>query len=136
MKNKEFERLYLLRKKSGKSQEEIAEQLGISRQALSKWENGESFPTTENLIALAKIYQVSVDELIGNPVDTKKTELSSPSEEKNKRKHHSGSIYAIAGPLATIFFLLTLALFPKFSMPWLWFLFVPVAGAVARFIEK
>lgn len=45
------------------SQEYIAEQLGISRQSVSKWETGLSFPSTENLIALAKIFQVSVEEL-------------------------------------------------------------------------
>lgn len=132
MKNTEFERLYRLRKKSGKSQEEIADQLGISRQALSKWENGESFPTTENLIALAKIYNVSVDELVGNTVD--KIVPDVPQEVKKKKI--TSLVYMIAGPFATIFFFLTLALFPKFSMPWIWFLFVPIAGGIARFYDK
>lgn len=45
------------------SQEYIAEQLGVSRQSVSKWETGLSLPSTENLIALAKIFQVSVEEL-------------------------------------------------------------------------
>lgn len=57
-------RLLDLRKKSGMSQEELAEKLGISRQSVSKWERAESSPDTDNLIALAQIYGVSLDELL------------------------------------------------------------------------
>ena len=57
-------RLAGLRKKHGFSQEQLADELGISRQAVSRWENGESTPDTENIIALAGIYNISVDELI------------------------------------------------------------------------
>lgn len=46
------------------TQEYVAEALGISRQAVSKWENGTSEPSTANLMALAKLYGVSVDELL------------------------------------------------------------------------
>ncbi|MEA4897335.1 MAG: helix-turn-helix transcriptional regulator [Eubacteriales bacterium] len=57
-------RLAALRKQSGLSQEQLADRLGISRQAISKWERAESSPDTDNLIALAKLYQVSLDELL------------------------------------------------------------------------
>lgn len=46
------------------TQEFVAETLGISRQTVSKWETGASEPSTENLLALAKPYRVSVDELL------------------------------------------------------------------------
>lgn len=46
------------------TQEFVAESLGVSRQAVSKWENGTSDPSTSNLFALAKLYGVSVDELL------------------------------------------------------------------------
>ena len=46
------------------TQELVAEKLGVSRQAVSKWENGVSEPSTSNLIALANLYGVSVDELL------------------------------------------------------------------------
>lgn len=59
-------RLVELRKKKGYSQEELAELLGISRQAVSKWETGESLPDTENLMMLSKIYGVLIDTLLGN----------------------------------------------------------------------
>lgn len=58
------ERLASRRKDAGLSQEELAMQLGVSRQAVSKWERSESSPDTNNLIALAKLYDVSLDDLL------------------------------------------------------------------------
>lgn len=57
-------RLVELRKSHGLSQEELAEKLGVSRQAVSKWERGESSPDTDNLIMLADLYGLSLDEMI------------------------------------------------------------------------
>lgn len=57
-------RLVQLRKEQGYSQEELAQKLGISRQAISKWERAESSPDTNNLIALSKLYGVSLDTLL------------------------------------------------------------------------
>ena len=57
-------RLVELRKKSGYSQEELADKLGLSRQAVSKWERAESSPDTDNLICLARLYNVSLDDLL------------------------------------------------------------------------
>lgn len=57
-------RLVQLRKKNNLSQEALAEKLGISRQAVSKWERAEASPDTDNLILLARIYGVSLDELL------------------------------------------------------------------------
>ena len=76
--NLEFaKRLTDYRKKAGLSQEELALKLGVSRQAVSKWECGESSPDTDNLIALSKIYHVSLDELVG---------VEPTKEEPNKGK--------------------------------------------------
>ena len=55
-----------LRIKSGLSQEKVAEQLYVSRQAVSKWENGEALPEMDNLVALAKFYNVSVDYILAS----------------------------------------------------------------------
>ncbi len=57
-------RLARLRKEHNMSQEELAEKLGLSRQAVSKWERAEASPDTDNLIMLAKIYDISIDELL------------------------------------------------------------------------
>lgn len=58
------QRLVDRRKAAGLSQEALAAQLGVSRQAVSKWERSESSPDTDNLIALAALYDVSLDELL------------------------------------------------------------------------
>ena len=58
------ERLVQLRKARGMSQEELAEKVGVSRQAVSKWETGAAEPSTSNLLALAKLYGVDAGELL------------------------------------------------------------------------
>lgn len=58
-------RLVELRKQNNLSQEALAEKLGISRQAVSKWERADASPDMDNLITLSKLYQISLDELLG-----------------------------------------------------------------------
>lgn len=58
------QRLAELRRERGFSQEDLATQLGLSRQAVSKWERAESAPDMGNLIALADLYEVTIDELL------------------------------------------------------------------------
>lgn len=53
-----------LRKMKGLTLEELAEKLGVSRQTVAKWERGETVPDIENCIALAEIYDVTVDSLV------------------------------------------------------------------------
>lgn len=59
------ENLHSLRKENFLSQEELAERCQVSRQAIAKWESGESVPTIEKLLFLADLYNVSLDELTG-----------------------------------------------------------------------
>lgn len=78
------QRLLEYRKKNGLSQEELAERIGVSRQAVSKWERAEASPDTDNLIMLSKIYGVTLDELInGAPLDGRDGKNS--YEEENNR---------------------------------------------------
>lgn len=58
------EKLYELRRAAGLSQEELAERLNVSRQAVSKWENGAAQPELSKLVELSRLYGVSVDELL------------------------------------------------------------------------
>lgn len=74
------ERLQDLRKKSKYSQEEVADILGISRQAVSKWESGQGKPEIENIIKLADIYNVSTDFLLLG----KDSKMAIPAKEKEK----------------------------------------------------
>lgn len=60
------EKLARLRRERGLSQTELAEALGISRQAVSRWENGTALPSVENLLAMRELYHVSLDELVSD----------------------------------------------------------------------
>ena len=60
------QRLYDLRRKQGLSQEQLAEKINVSRQTVSKWESGQSTPDLPKLLALAEVYSLSLDELVGN----------------------------------------------------------------------
>ena len=57
-----------LRQKRGLSQEELAEKLFVTRQAVSRWENGETTPNVDTLKLLSKLYDVSINTLLGSPV--------------------------------------------------------------------
>ena len=56
--------LYSLRKEKGMTQQELADRLGLTNKAISKWETGEAFPETAQLVPLADVFGVSVDELL------------------------------------------------------------------------
>ena len=58
------EKLFKLRKEKGFSQEALAEQIGTTRQAISKWENNQGFPETEKLLQLSNIFETSIDFLL------------------------------------------------------------------------
>ncbi|MDO4568711.1 MAG: helix-turn-helix transcriptional regulator, partial [Clostridia bacterium] len=62
------DRLVALRKAHGLSQEEIASRIGVSRQAVSKWERAEASPDTYNLVMLSNVYGITLDELINGEV--------------------------------------------------------------------
>lgn len=72
------DRLVALRKENKLSQEALAEKLGLSRQSISKWERAEASPDTDNLMALAELYGMSLDQLLGN--DEPKTEKPKSQE--------------------------------------------------------
>ncbi len=61
--------LYNLRQKYRLSQEEFAEKLGVSRQAVSKWERSEAYPDTDNLITISEIFKITIDELLNSRLD-------------------------------------------------------------------
>lgn len=60
------EKLAELRAENNMSQFEVAEELNVSRQAISRWETGRAKPSTEKLIALSRLYGVPLDELVGD----------------------------------------------------------------------
>ena len=62
-------KLSFLRKKKGLSQENLADEMNVSRQAVSKWESGNVMPSLDNLIYLSKLYGVTIDSLIDDSQD-------------------------------------------------------------------
>ena len=59
--------IYELRTGKGMSQDELAEKLFVTRQAVSRWENGETVPNTETLKLLSRLFDVSINTLLGSP---------------------------------------------------------------------
>ena len=58
------QRIITLRKELSMTQEQLAQQLGVSNKTISKWENGTADPSTSNLIAAAKLFDLSAEELL------------------------------------------------------------------------
>lgn len=77
-------RLLQYRKKFGYSQEELASKIGVSRQAVSKWERAEASPDTDNLVLLAQLYGVSLDELITGSSATTDTSDNADTSDSDK----------------------------------------------------
>ena len=83
------ERLLELRKKNGWSQEELGYKLDVSRQTISKWESGQTTPELEKLRNLAKIFEISVDELISDDIENNTENKQLPNNENVSKKKKS-----------------------------------------------
>lgn len=68
------EKLKSIRKQSEMSQEQLAEKLGVSRQAVTKWETDAGIPDIENIKAISSLFDISIDELLSNNKGTKTTD--------------------------------------------------------------
>ena len=79
--------LFQARKKAGLSQEMVAEKLGVSRQTISKWETDETIPDFYQSKKLAKLYNLTLDELIDFDIDIKEIEeiIKNTDEEKESK---------------------------------------------------
>lgn len=89
------EKIYTLRKQRGLSQEQLAEKLHVSRQAISKWESGTAVPESEKLLALSAYFGVSVDYLLKDGEET-----AHPSDKLVGEKHTAGLVLCVAGVIA------------------------------------
>ncbi len=97
------DRLVELRKANKLSQEALAEKLGLSRQAISKWERAETSPDTDNLIALAELYGITLDELLGNsPAEAKKTQEPQKEKQPLTPKQQKGRALLKNTPIALL----------------------------------
>ena len=95
------EKIYTLRRKSGLSQEQLAEIIGVSRQAISKWEGGLSVPESEKLIAISEYFNVTLDYLLKEDADCiPKTEQKTVNGQSFKS--HKGTLLGIITCVAGI----------------------------------
>lgn len=131
-------RLVKLRKQSGLSQEELAEKIGVSRQAVSKWERAESSPDTDNLISLAKIYSLTLDDMLNYEApegDTAGERSYNPNE--GSGKEHESSRYKMLKRvpvpiIAAMIYLLLGFVWNLWHPGWLVFMMIPVWYAVVH----
>ncbi len=96
------EKLYKLRKKSGLSQEQLAERLGVSRQAISKWEQGSAVPESEKLIAISEYFGVSLDYLLKDGEADVPAESEKEAAPASKTGWALGLIACLGGVLCLI----------------------------------
>ena len=105
------QRLQVYRKEMGLSQEALAEQLGVSRQSVSKWEQGSSFPETDKLLDLSSRMGLTLDELLRDgpavPVTNTQTPLSSAPPDPARRWRMTAGVL-----IAAVLFLLVMLLYP------------------------
>ncbi len=104
------EKLALLRKEKGLTQTELAGEMDITRQAVSRWETGLSIPTTENLTHLSRFYQVPVEYLLNEDAERPLEEKPVPEEGKtarleNIRKWKRRTAAICAAVILVLFFL-------------------------------
>lgn len=145
-----------LRMKKGLSQEKLAEQLGVSRQSVSKWEQGYAVPSSDNVLELSKLYGISADDILNceapKAAADEKEEASKPQksqqaevhddavaekehEVKSTEKHKKHSWLFAAYPCIAVFVTLALGAFDSalWKTSWIFLLTIPLyyTGSIA-----
>lgn len=108
------EKLFKLRKEKGLSQEALAEQLNTTRQAISKWENGQGYPETEKLLLLGNIFEVSIDYLLKDTVVLNKESEDGYYVSREMAEGFLLSSRKLAKHIGLGFFFIALAFIPYF----------------------
>ena len=117
------EKLQSLRKKAGLSQEQLAEQMNVTRQAISKWETGEGMPDVDNLLPLARLLHTTVDYLLDEDAQaqTPKTAQSDWWEQikafGRRYGYWSGYVLVAIGALRLVYTLIVLIAAGTFIAP-------------------
>ncbi len=142
------ENLAYFRKKSGITQEELAEQLFVTRQTVSRWENGSALPDVEMLVKLCELFSCDMDTLVRGDIDAKrKSKITENPEHKKSAaradieawdKHMNSFAFAIAFGVWLIIFGVSLMLFCQAltysELVGLIIFFVLLASAIVIFI--
>lgn len=116
------EKLQKLRKEKGWSQEQLATQISVSRQALSKWELGTAIPDTENALRISKLFGVSIDYLLKDAYESDNDFPAAQITHGRSTRKYKGNIRMIVGStiscLATVGLLiigLVSAIYPAYN---------------------
>ena len=138
-------RLVALRKANGLSQEALAEKLGISREAISKWQRAQASPDTDNLMALAQLYGMTLDALLNTENDTyvlDGADTAQPEEEAPKKlpktplQKKADSMLKFPFPLVVVIVYLIFGFAGDIWHPsWLVFLLLPIYYHLAGALE-
>lgn len=95
------EKLKELRKKQGWTQEEMADKIMVSRQALSKWESEAAIPDTENVLQISRLFGVSTDYLLNDEYESDNDIPAVQTKSKTLTKRYSGIMYAVTGGITS-----------------------------------
>ena len=130
------EKLQALRRRTGMSQDMLAEKLEVSRQAVSKWERDEAMPETDKLVRIAKLFDISLDELLmGKKPQPEQTQTAQPgqvyTDVKRTVKRHGyklGYVFLTLGVLTCVLSLLLYFLWPGLAGSF--------CGPLVKYVEK
>ncbi len=92
------EKIVKLRKEQNLTQEQFADMLKVSRQSVSKWELDSTYPDTEKLIRISKIFNCSLDYLLKDEVEQMDINIAAASEEAKENKIHAGILTYLSFP--------------------------------------
>lgn len=127
--------LVKLRKMEGFSQEELAEKIGVSRQAVSKWERAESSPDTDNLIALANLYGLSLDDMLKGKFNKEETKSCADDYIVKDEKVSLFKLFPYPVFIALVYLFIGIV-WDLWSPGWLLFLTIPIWGAFVSYFTK
>ena len=130
------EKIALLRKKNGWSQEELAFRLDVSRQAVSKWEMGTSLPDLDNVLKMSELFSCSTDYLLKDGEMSEEKTVETNLEEKTQDNKPKKTLWKCIEDLFWLLVLIGYLLWSFFSGAWYitWIVF-PIAGVVLTLLE-
>ena len=117
------EKMIELRKQQNLSQQDLADRLGVSRQAISRWETGAVQPLADSVKSLAQVFQVSTDYLLNDDLDTPTPPHSpqptpTPQEEPTPTRKHRKWLLALAALAAAAVLILVTAAGTAYYLQW------------------
>ena len=111
-----------LRKQNGLSQQDLADRLGVSRQAISRWETGAVQPLADSVKSLAQVFQVSTDYLLNDDLDTPTpppaAQPAPPQEKPKSTRKHRKWLLALAALAAAAVLVLVTAVATAYYLQW------------------